>query len=391
VRILLTFAGGFGHAEPLVPVAAATRAAGHDVAFLGRASVLARLAERGFAVLSDGFPPDEERTEITPLMAPDADYEQQVLRSGFAGEYARRRAARVAEVCSDWGADVVVCDEPDFGAQVAAERLGLPYACSLCLASGSFVRPEVVAEPVDALRAANGLPPDPGLLAPARHLVISPFPPSFRDPAFPLPPTAVSIRPALPEPGGADDVLAWLAARPARPTVYFTLGTVFNMESGDLFDRVLGGLRELDANVLATVGREIDPARFGAQPDHVRIERFVPQAAVLPHCTVVVNHGGSGSTIGALAAGLPVVLLPMGADQPLNAERCVALGAGVALDVMGCTPQHVGAAVEHLLREPSFRAAAARVRDEIAGLPGPKTAVALIEAIAVHRASRTSP
>jgi hypothetical protein len=60
-----------------------------------------------------------------------------------------------------------VFDEPDFGSQVAAARLGLPYACSLCLAAGSFVRPEVVAEPVDALRAANGLPPDPRLEAPA--------------------------------------------------------------------------------------------------------------------------------------------------------------------------------------------------------------------------------
>jgi UDP:flavonoid glycosyltransferase YjiC (YdhE family) len=382
VRILFTFAGGFGHAEPLVPVAAAARAAGHEVAFLGRASVLARLAERGFAVLSDGFPPDEERTEITPLMAPDAEYERQVLRTGFAGDYARRRSARVAEVCEEWDADVVVFDEPDFGSQVAAERLGLPYACSLCLAAGSFVQPEVVAEPVDALRAADGLPPDPRLEAPARHLVISPFPPSLRDPAFPLPPTAISIRPPLPSAGMADDVVAWLAAHPGRPTVYFTLGTVFNMESGDLFDRVLAGLRELDASVLATVGREIDPARFGPQPDHVRIERFVPQAAVLARCDVVVNHAGSGSTLGALAAGVPMVLLPMGADQPDNARRVVAIGAGLELDVMRCTPAEVGAAVERVRREPSFRRAAERMRDEIGALPGPEAAVVRLEAIA---------
>jgi UDP:flavonoid glycosyltransferase YjiC (YdhE family) len=381
VRVLFTFSGGFGHAEPMVPVAGAARAMGHTVAFLGRASVLDRLAERGFGVLSDGFPPDEARTEITPLMAPDAEYEAEVLRSGFAGEYARRRATRVTELCGEWAPDVVVADEPDFGSQVAAEALGLPYATALCTAAGSSIHAGIVAEALDALRAWHGLPPDPGMAAPGRHLVISPFPPSFRDPAFPLPRTAVSIRPADPEPEPADATLAWLAARPERPLVYFTLGTVFNMESGDLFARVLAALRDLDANAIATVGSEIDPASLGPQPEHVRVERFVPQAALLQRCDVSISHGGSGSTIGALAAGVPMVLLPMGADQPDNARRVVALGAGVALDVMRCTPADVRAAVEHVLAEAAYRAAARRIADEVAALPGPEAAVAALERI----------
>jgi UDP:flavonoid glycosyltransferase YjiC (YdhE family) len=381
VRVLFTFSGGFGHAEPMVPVARAAAARGHTVAFLGRASVLERLAERGFDVLADGFPPDEPRTEITPLMTPDPVYEAQVLRTAFAGEFARRRAAHVTEVCATWAPDVVVADEPDFGSQVAAEAAGLPYATARCIAVGSLIRPDVVAEPVDALRVAHGLPPDPGMTAPARHLVISPFPPSFRDPAFPLPPTAVSIRPAGLEPDGAGETLAWLAARPRRPVVYFTLGTVFNMESGDLFQRVLAALRDLHVNAIATVGREIDPAGLGPQPEHVRVERYVPQAPLLAHCDVTISHGGSGSTIGALAAGVPIVVLPMGADQPENAQRVEALGAGVSLDVMRCTPAEVGAAVEAVLGEPAYRAAAARVRDEIAALPGPEAAVDAIERI----------
>jgi UDP:flavonoid glycosyltransferase YjiC (YdhE family) len=381
MRILFTFSGGFGHAEPMVPVAQAARARGHTVAFLGRASVLARLAERGFDVLSDGLAPDAPRTEITPLMAPDAEYEAEVLRSGFAGEYAWRRAGHVTDVCAGWAPDVIVVDEPDFGSQVAAEAVGVPYAGALSGAAGSFMRPEIVAEPVDALRAAHGLPPDPALEAPARHLVIAPFPPSFRDPACPLPPTALSIRPAPPEPEAAGEALAWLAARRSRPVVYFTLGTVFNMESGDLFPRVLAALRELDVNAIATVGREIDPASLGPQPDHVRVERYVPQAALLARCDVTIGHGGSGSTIGALTAGVPMVLLPMGADQPDNARRVVALGAGVALDVVRCTPADVRAAVEAVLGTPAYRAAAERVRDEIAALPGPDAAVEALERI----------
>jgi UDP:flavonoid glycosyltransferase YjiC (YdhE family) len=381
VRVLFTFSGGFGHAEPMVPVAQAAQARGHRVAFLGRASVLARLAARGFDVLSDGLPPDEERTEITPLMAPDAEYEAQVLRTGFAGEYARRRAAHVTDVCASWAPDVIVADEPDFGSQVAAELAGLPHATALCTAAGSFINAGVVAEAVDALRAEHGLSPDPRLEAPARHLVISPFPPSFRDPAFPLPPTALSIRPAAPEAEDAGATLAWLDARPPRPVAYFTLGTVFNMESGDLFHRVLAALGDLDVNAVATVGREIDPETLGPQPEHVRVERFVPQSALLPHCDVAISHGGSGSTIGALAAGVPMVLLPMGADQPDNARRVVALGTGVALDVMRCTPPDVRAAVERVLADSAYRAAARRVRDEIGALPGPEAAVDALEAL----------
>jgi UDP:flavonoid glycosyltransferase YjiC (YdhE family) len=381
VRLLFTFSGGFGHAEPMVPVAQAARARGHTVAFLGRASVVDRLAARGFDVVSDGLPPDEPRTEITPLMAPDAEYEAEVLRTGFAGEYARRRAAHVGDVCAAWRPDVVVADEPDFGSQVAAEAAGLPFATALCTAAGSFIRPDVVAEAVNALRDEHRLPPDPAMAARARHLVISPFPPSFRDPAYPLPPTALSIRPAEPDPEAIDATFSWLAARPPRPVVYFTLGTVFNMESGDLFGRVLAALRDLDVNAVATVGREIDPLTLGPQPEHVRVERFVPQAALLQRCDVAISHGGSGSTVGALAAGVPMVLLPMGADQPDNARRVVALGTGVVLDVTRCTPADVGAAVEDVLGDPAYRAAARRVRDEIAALPGPEAAVDALEGL----------
>jgi hypothetical protein len=90
--------------------------------------------------------------------------------------------------------DVVVRDEVDFGRAVADERLGLPRATVLVIGAGSSVRPAVVAEPLQALRAEHGLPADPDLDMLWRHLVLSPFPPSLRDPAFPLPPTARSFR-----------------------------------------------------------------------------------------------------------------------------------------------------------------------------------------------------
>jgi MGT family glycosyltransferase len=167
--------------------------------------------------------------------------------------------------------------------------------------------------------------------------------------------------------------------------VYFTLGTVFNVECGDLFGRVVAGLRELPIHLVVTVGRDVDPAELGPQPANVRVERFVPQAELLPRSSLVVSHGGSGSVMGALAHGLPMLLLPIGADQPLNALRCEALGVGRSLDALLADPPTVRAAAASVLADPSYRRAAERMRDEIAALPEPASAVALLERLAAER------
>jgi MGT family glycosyltransferase len=134
------------------------------------------------------------------------------------------------------------------------------------------------------------------------------------------------------------------------------------------------------------VGRDIDPDELGSQPANVHVERFMPQAALLPHCDLVVSHAGSGSVLGALAHGLPLVLIPIGADQPLNAARCQALGVAEVLDAVGATPEMVRAAVLSVLADAGFRGTAARIRDEIAALPGPECAVTLLGRLASKRA-----
>lgn len=164
--------------------------------------------------------------------------------------------------------------------------------------------------------------------------------------------------------------------------MYVSLGTAFNVESGDLFSRVVAGVRDLPVDVLVTVGAEIDPAELGPQPANVTVERFVPQWAVLPHGDLVVSHGGSGGVIGALAHGLPVVVLPLGADQPHNAARVEALGVGRVLDAVSATPDEIGDAVAATLADHAARAAAASLRDECAPLPSPATAMAWLEALA---------
>lgn len=370
MRILFTFVGGRGHAEPLLPVAAAAQRAGHAVAVAGKASVVATIDEfEGFGI---GAENDAAQTERTALVEVDPERESRLVRDVVAGANIRRRLVELSELCSDWQPDVIVCDEVDFGAMVVAERLGLPHATVLVTAAGSFVRRELLADVLDALRVENGVAPDPGFEMISRGLVLSPFPPSFRDPAFPLPPTAQGLR--LYEPAAKDR---------GPTTVYFTLGTIFDLESGDLFERVIAGLGLLPVDAITTIGRRLDPATFDPLPANVRLEQYVPQSLVLPRCDVVVCHGGSGSVLGALAHGLPLVVLPLGADQPQNAGRCKATNVGVALDAATVTPHEIRAAILEVLGDETYRHAAERMRDELAGMPGPEEAA---RAVTVMRA-----
>jgi UDP:flavonoid glycosyltransferase YjiC (YdhE family) len=383
MRFLFSFTGGNGHFLPTLPMARAAARRGHAIAYACQEAMLETVEAAGFTAFATGGPTLLDPSTRRPLVAVDRMAEERVIRTAFAGRTAQARTPRLVEVASHWRPDVVVRDEIDFGAAVAAEAMGIPHASVIVIAAGGLVRPDVVAAPLSQLRADYGLGPDPTLLMLHRYLTLVPVPASYRDPRDPLPATAHHLQPAVLDDGaGAAGHGAGPEppeARGGRPTVYFTLGTVFHQESGDLFTRVLAGLRRLPFDVVVTVGREIDPAELGDQPSHVRVERFVPPADLLPRCHVVVSHAGSGTVIGALAFGVPSVLLPLGADQPLNADRCGQLGVGVVLDPLHCRPDEVAAAVTTVWTDPAYRAAAIRIRDEIRALPGSDLAARLIE------------
>jgi UDP:flavonoid glycosyltransferase YjiC (YdhE family) len=343
----------------------------------------------GFAAFASGTDVGLTPTR-RPLVRVNLEREMRAVGGGFGRRIARERATDVLALCAEWRPDLLVCEEMDFGPMVVAERLGLPYATVLVIAAGGFVRPDIVAEPLNEVRAEHGLPPDPELAMLSRYLLLSPFPPSYRDPAFPLPATSYTLRPFTHDPARDDTLPSWIARLDDTPTLYFTLGTVFNMESGDLFQRVLAGLRDLPINLVVTVGHDIAPKEFGPQPANIHIERYIPQALILPHCDAVISHGGSGSVIGALAHGLPLVLIPMGADQPLNAARCADLGLARVLDAVGATPKAVREAVSTVLEHPAYRRTAERMRDEITTLPGPAHAVTLLERLAAAKPPRFS-
>jgi UDP:flavonoid glycosyltransferase YjiC (YdhE family) len=379
LRILFTSAGKRGHSDPLVPIARASKEAGHTVAFCCRPPMAPVIEADGFDAFTAG-PEIFTPASVAPLVPIDTEHERALIRKGFAGRgIAHGRATEVYELGKRWQPDVFVCEEMDIGALLAAERLDVPYASVVVVAAGSFVDDALIAEPVNELRAEHGLPPDPALAMLTRYLVFVPGPPSFRDPSCPLGPTAHAIRPAALE---AD--LPPIAIGD-RPLVYFTLGSVFNMESGDLFARVMDGLRDLPVDVLVTVGLEFDPDALGPQPPNVRVERFVPQAAVLPVASAVVSHAGSATVLSTIACGVPSVLIPMGTDQPANAARCEALGVARVLDVISCTAADVSGAVHAVLHQPSYFARASELRAETEPLPGARHCVALLEQLALDR------
>ena len=111
-----------------------------------------------------------------------------------------------------------------------------------------------------------------------------------------------------------------------------------------------------------TLGTEVDPAALGPVPANVHVERWVPQADVMPVAAAMVGHGGSGSTLMAMAAGLPLAVVPLFADQPDNAARVALLGAGLALS----GTERLGAAVRTLLDDPGYWLRAQQVGLEIA-------------------------
>jgi UDP:flavonoid glycosyltransferase YjiC (YdhE family) len=391
VRLLFSFLTGTGHVTPLLPIATAARAAGHEVAFAGPAATLPIVEAAGFrgfpAGVYRGGTPEEAAVGAAYRAQPTiAEAEALLQRLSFAGFRPRRKAADLAGVLAAWRPDAVVREETDFGAALAAELAGLPHATVHIIAAGSYFRPELIAEPLNERRAELGLPPDPTLAALDRYLVLSPFPPSFRDPAFPLPPTGHALRPIALDAVGGEGLPPWLDVLPDRPLVHFSLGTAFNSARPHLFGAVMDALADEPLNLIVTVGRDLDPASVGTAPANARVERYVPLSLLFPRCAPVITPGGSGTVMAALGAGVPLVVMPVGADHPQNGERCTALAVGRVVDAEPFDPRALREAVRGVLDGAAYRRNASRMAAEIAALPGPDHAVGLVERLAATRA-----
>ena len=309
------------------------------------------------------LPPDQRRALIYPLLfgSVDAPTKIEDLRLAVAS----------------WSPDLVVHDSCDLAAPAAAAERNLP---SVHHSFGRMVPPAVVAAAgsvTEPLWRDAGLTPEPyaGMF---RGIYVDIAPPSFQTER---PPPGVHVEPLRPVSfdARAERAPDWLD-RLSGPIVYVTLGTVHNELA--VFRVLLEAFATVACNVIATIGRDKDPDALAPLPDNAHVERYIPQALVLPHVSVVVSHGGSGSTLAALAHGLPTLFVPQAADQFENSARVQAIGAGVRLLPDELDVATASVALESLLGDPAYRERAQDVAAEIAAMPDPSALVPmLIDAI----------
>ena len=319
-----------GHLLPLVPLAQAARAAGHDVVVVGGASLAAAIRDAGLVHVVAG-PPDlpsvfarvPDRNGLTSRRLAAVTWKQ-----AFAGILAPEMAAAVLDLAGSWRPDLVVHEDSEQGTSIAADALGLPYV-ALQATAWRGTRFRLSEEPLNLLRSANGLPEDPGLERWHRFGLLTTRPPGLHDPVDPMPVGTRPIRPSAPDPAGGE-LPSWPSPDGRRPRVVVTMGTILAGRDAAMA-AILDGLEQLDLDIVAMVGHGLDPALLGPRRATTRVVHYVPVSGLLESASLLVFHAGSGTMLAALAAGVPMVMLPVAADQPENAERCVAAGAAVAL------------------------------------------------------------
>lgn len=390
MRVLCTCLPGHGHFNPMLALAQGLERAGHEVAFATAADFCPHIERTGFPAFPTGLALARQMEEARSrypeqdALTAMARFEQFVPRM-LAGVAAPARAADLVPLVQTWKPDLLVHDETEFAGPVAAAAAGIPWADQ----SVGILRPLAMArlagETLAPLCEQHGVDVGPfgGLF---RYLYIDVAPPSLQSGEIGEIAVAHAVQNATIEPGTeGDDLPEWVRELPDdRPVVYVSLGTVFNARARDVFAAVLAALRDEPVTAILTVGHDNDPASFGPQPEHLHVERFIPQSLLLPYCHAVVNQGGT-AILPILAHGLPLLLLPQGANQFHNAEACVAAGVGRRLLPAEVTPEAVRAAVRALLDDRRLADAARGVQAELSAMPGPERGVALLEQLAAER------
>ena len=364
MKLLFSVRPQYGHVYPLMPLAEAARAAGHTVAFATTAPFVERLSAWGYETYDVGISIEQayaalgSRTGRVDAGVPELEKALRV----YVDQLAAATAADLPRAIEDFRPNLVVFEQIEYGAAVAARRAGVP---SISHALSRDV-PVVFS---DAVRArVRETWPD-----------LQDWDPVRGDAFIDIVPTCLQSEQALSDPKRiAMRSVPWsapgtpeLSLKGDRSLVYITLGTMF-ATAGDL-RAMVDAVAADDLDVLVALG----PASredFGDAPPNVRVEHFVDQPKAVAAADLVVHHGGSGTLFGALAHGKRQVLLPKGADQFFNGEAAAAAGLADVLLPDHATPRDIAAAVEAALSRP-VPAAVRRAQADIAFAPSPEQAL----------------
>jgi UDP:flavonoid glycosyltransferase YjiC (YdhE family) len=385
MRILMTTHRGAGHFGPMIPFAHACLRAGHDVLVAAPRSAAAMIARAGLDHHPFEEPPPEQDNTLLDFIRtlPNDEGNERVIRDLFGRLRGRAALPAMLDAVSAWGPDLVVHEISELAGVAAAERHGVPHArVGIGLAVGEHWGVDPMNDALEDLRAELGIRADPSGQRLARSLYLTLAPASLEFPS-PTPSRALRFR----EPAGVRTLPDWWPGRD-EPLVYVSFGSA--APSFEFFPALcratIDAVADLPMRVLLTVGDNRDPGEFGPVPDSVHIERWVPQADVMPHAAAMVGHGGSGSTLMAMAAGVPLAVVPLFADQPYNARRIAQIGAGIALEGGIEAVTELPRALRALLEESRYRRQAQRVAADVAALPPVDDAVGVIEDLALGRA-----
>jgi UDP:flavonoid glycosyltransferase YjiC (YdhE family) len=372
MRVLFSCVSGLGHFAPLVPLAHAFRDRGDPVAVAAAGSLAPHAERAGLELLRAGLDETEVNARFAPAKAhsqtlPIPDRRRFVYAQRFALIEAPARLDELRAQAESFRPDVLVHDASELASAVVGAQLGLPsihHSFGRMIPWGTIDAAAVEVAPMWA-SAGVELEPFAGLF---RGPFVDICPPALRSER---PPDGTTVLPRRP----VDGVVADHAGK--RPLIYVTLGTV--VANTRTLDTLLAGLADLDADVLLTTGWQNDPAELRAIPANATVERFIPQDEILPRCSLIVTHAGSGSMLGALAHGIPLLAVPHAADQFENAAASAAAGAAVVVMPDELAEETVRAAARALLEIPAYREAARGIAAEIAAMPDAASVARQIE------------
>ncbi|KAA2255920.1 glycosyltransferase family 1 protein [Solihabitans fulvus] len=375
-----------GHVNPALGIAQALARNGHEVAWTGSELSLRPLLGADATVFPTG----------TRLHRPQADCGLAALKSlwtRFVVPFARFTLPAVDKAVVAYEPDVVVVDQHTPTGAAVAHRHGLPWATLACstieLARPYRGLPKVEAWMRDLLLT---LWTDAGLPEAdwhdqrfSPHLVLAcAIRELLGDNTFPD--HVKLIGPPLADRPGRDFDLGLLDLN--RRRVLVSTGTLADDVADGFHARVLRALEPLADRVQAIL--VAPPEAVPAPPPNVLVVPSVPMLRLLPHLDAVVSHGGLGTVNEALAHGVPLVVAPIRHDQPINAARVASAGAGVRVSFARVGPDALRDAISTVLDDPSYRAAAARLRDSITAAGGATVAARHLERLARNGSDRVS-
>ncbi len=387
MRVLCATTGNDGHFGPLLPFARAFAAAGHEVRVAAPASYAGAVERAGFVhePFADG-PRELVRVVMgkLPTMA-FAEADDVVIREVFARIDAQAALPSVTATVLRWHPDLILRETAELASLVAAERADVPHV-HVCIGMHEMLPlfAGAIGDPLEELGQLAGLVEGRASSALAAEPVLS------------LVPEILDFA-AGQEPSGSGHFLRFHEPRPAAsaqrlpdwgdpqaPLVYVTFGSV----TGSLppftgvFRRALDALADVEARVLLTVGRKIDPAGFGPLPFNAHVEQWWPQDAVLSQAAAMLGHGGFGTTMGALAAGVAQVVVPLfTSDQVVNGAHVAAADAGLTVEPGPSSVERAAAELPRLLADPTYTASARRMAAAIADLPSTAEAVPILSSL----------